>query len=87
MVAVNAAKSLANFLCPMVAQEGHIIKSFAMQPCQTLVIFLCMDRLSRGVNLRKELPRNTSLLVKLNPHNNMIQKQKSKISLGSACTR
>ena len=37
MVAVNAAKSLANFLCPVVGQEGHIIKSFAMQACQTLV--------------------------------------------------
>ena len=33
MVAVNAAKSLANFLCSMVGQEeGHIIKSFAMPP-------------------------------------------------------
>ena len=76
MVAVNAAKRLANFLCPMVAQESHIIKSFAMQPCQTLVIFLCMDRLSRGVNLRKELPRNTSLTESAQQHDTKT-KQKS----------
>ena len=46
MVAVNAAKRL--FMSHGIGrEEGRIIKSFAM-PRQTLVIFLCMERISGG---------------------------------------
>ena len=48
MVAVNGAKRLKLFMSHGIGrEEGRIIKSFAM-PRQTLVIFLCMERISGG---------------------------------------
>ena len=67
MVAVNAAKSLANFLCPVVGQEGHIIKSFAMQACQTLVFLTWITYrggLIKGKNLYATLTDTVSNIIK-----------------------